>query len=86
MKKRLLINALYDTKTGDILLAHPTDSNIFVTVGHYNEIKTGMHTQDSKCVYTEEIVCTLWTKDPNGPGMICSKEKKVTTCECTGGC
>lgn len=86
MGKKSLINAVYDTKTGDVLLAHPTDANVFVTVGHYNEITTGMHAQNSKCVYTEEIVCSIYVKDPNGPGMICAREQKVKTCECTGDC
>lgn len=33
-----LVNAIYDIKTGEILLAHPKDENVFVTQNHYNEL------------------------------------------------
>ncbi len=91
MSNKSFINAIYDTKSGEVLLQHPTDTGVFVNKGHYDELLDGMKMQknsqkETKCTYTTETTCSLWVKDPKGKGLVCAKEVEVNTCTCTGPC
>jgi predicted peptidase len=77
-----LINAVYDTKTGEILLAHPQDENVFVTANHYNELISDKEQRPrTNCIYTERTVCTQSVFTGSGP--ICTQTMVVKTCNCS---
>lgn len=82
MSKKKLINAIYDLGTGKTMLAHPTKENVFVSPAHYAEITSGER-QEWNCTYTEETVCSIWQKEADSDNMVCIKETKVQTCNCS---
>lgn len=89
----IMLSAVYDEISGEILIAHPTEANVFVNPSHYKEIKSNlkkdatgnkslsnMQDIESNCVYTESEVCVNGRWVP--PGIWLCDRVRVRTCKC----
>ena len=75
-------SAIVDSKTGQILIAHPSKEDAYVTPAHYAKILKG-EIPETKCTYVETQVCEYWYNDPNSTtGQTCGRWATVRTCEC----
>ena len=85
-QKSSLLFALFDEQTGEVLVAHPTKKDVFVTHDHFKELvaNAGNKSIEQNCVYTEQQVCTAWAASPSSySGQICTNWATVRTCRCT---
>ncbi|TNE54023.1 MAG: hypothetical protein EP338_09025 [Bacteroidetes bacterium] len=81
---RKLVQAIYNMENGEVLIQHPEERDVWVSVDHFNTIIAEVGTREkTSCRYTEEEVCTGVTIGPP-PDYKQTKFgcKKVKTCEC----
>lgn len=90
MSNKLFIDAIYDQASGEMLLKHPTDPEVYVNKAHYDEICEEIKNTEGEqmkaqqtCTYTKETVCSIWHKNKKTGEMECIKETEVKTCTCT---
>jgi hypothetical protein len=81
----MLTQAVYDWKTGEVFIAHPTKKDVYVTPNHHAEISAkkvddDKIVDDDNCTYTETVVCSAWIYTPSGP--ICTQTTTIKKCNC----
>ncbi len=92
----IMLNAIYDHESGEILIAHPTKENVFVHPSHFNKIiseaakeshlksSSGSEAAEKNCTYTQTEICTQYEPShiPGEIGWFCTQVTKVQTCNC----